>query len=1328
MNYGQLALHLVRLDTLLLNQSLDSNMVEPELMSRMYLMALGWSLQLNNIPLYRNMERIYGSQVVNLVSRVNDQLAAPPFDAMQKLTELGSSILASIHRWPYLSHLLAPLMTVTLNMTESGNERRRYGADYDIVASPTSAQTAQAAYNLVKAVDSIYQAHITKKMPWITSDSNEPMLRTISLTYHALAQRDANLRSKLAKDLSIDLPEDAIPDECSLIVHYGWKFGALKKLIMDGRMELRVHGIEAMQQDLVNAWRHHIQNSPSGLQHPLAPFLIGYLRDNKIIEYIVGVDSHPQIISRSGNIIGFLIVTNNYTENDTDIIWETVTESQDSRTVSEILGILTRTFHMHPSTSPVLLNVCSKLLELPVDRFDARMIDFCDQLFHQIREKHGQRNNVNAMGVLHVDGIPLRLCVRLIRESVAVQGVSVEHKATLQRFGSAQLTHFSVAGLSEADKMGMYERCIGDIAEMNQFTVGSVQALNALLCGQDSQEMRKLAEEFDLTRLAIEEIAHAVRTNQTDFTDSFSRNGFVSRVQMLSRIIDRVPDTITAELGDMLWNEIFMSTALVLQGRRALWETLCGLAANGLKQNPFIERCIHEFIPGLSPEQYSQEILSFAKQSIIYEIRFNPPPLAKENEVVFIPGMDRIWKFILTAPPNSIETAATNFAIDVYLDHNVINTAPPSAVEATHISLVDRCVEQLKSAAAQLKLFNHVHHGKDESMKEAAPEDEIRSAEISFSRSLLFLRQLLQGLRIRPQYSPPQGVPPGLPGTPVKGEPLEIPYQSFNGSVQSKVQTLLIGDLSTASELADKITQVTGFSKFKTIYGGQKVDLLEKPDLVLRDVKLGSGLLLVRKEADTPELSPAGRRQSMTSVDSEVIKYFDDIYDLLNLEGHLAKEIYDFLVVFPPQDRVVELVKSQDKNEQDMFPMEKPYIFLYSTNTLSEIFREEAAKPSPEMEFASHSVHVLVSALTRPEMTTALEESPTKLRFATSLVECLTLGLLAKPSSNNAPMFSNPGPLVQQLLYLMITGRSVSSNDLPQLEIKKLICNSFAIMGECSVRDRGFWDAVKEHTQFDKFLLTFLLEENRQIIRKEISENMALLCNVTTLFSKQENSEDGQPMDSEASTKIDILQTIWDAFVQALPLTRDFAHQSQEFFDLAILVFSCAGETPAVHLDLGDYIKQWSTVMLSHDTDVVRFTLNSLIEGPTNGHSQFVGRESVDYLLLGFAKLLGSCLDRIQRAGIQVDTLDLASNLFDRYLFPDLSLPSDEEIVPQVPILHNRTRMEMYNILTMLIEDEKNYLSVVDNMEDLIPKGPFEILSANKNFDSFGRYRLIGAF
>ena len=888
-NFGRMTLHLAHLDTLALGQLIEEpDLPAPEMMSKTYLISLGWCLQLNNIPFFRNMERIHGSEMVNLIARVNDRVAAPPLDAIRRLSELAACVLALIHRLPYLSHVLIHLLTVVHNLAESGNERKIYGADDELIASPVYPRIIQAVYSLVRAVDEKYQLHITKKSPWVTSDTSESVLRLIAFTYHAISQCDPNLRLQLAKALSIELPGDATPNDCSLIIHYGWKFGVLKKHIMDGRMELRVHGMETMQLDLVSIWRQYIQNSSAGLDHPLVPYLVKFLRDNQIVEYIVGIDSHPQLISRSGNIIGFLIVTLTYTDRDTDIIWKTVTESQDSRTVSEVLGMLTRTFHMHPSTSPVLLGVCSKLLELPLNRFDGRMVDFCDQLFYQMREKHGQRNSHDSMDTLHVDAIPLRLCVRLIRESAAADDISVEHKALLQQFASSQLNQFSVTGVSETDKMEMYERCIQDFAETNQFTVGSIQALNALLSGQDAQETRKLATEFDLTGLAINEIAHAVDTNQTDFTDSFSRNGFISRVHMLARIIDKVPDTITTDLGDILWKKIFMSTALVQQGRRTLWDMLCGLTGHGFMKNPFIERCIHEFVPALSPDDYSPEVLSFAKQTIIYEIRFNPPSIAKENEVVSIPGMDRIWDFILTAPPNSIETDATNFAIEVYLDHNVIRMAPRSAVEATHIALVDRCVEQLKSAATKLKSFHsHAPNGQDESMV----TDEVRPAELSFSRSLLFLRQLLQGLRTRPQYSPPQGPPPDLPGAPVKGDAIEIPYQTFSSGSQSKVHHLHIGDLSTASELSERIVQLTGFSKFKTIYGGQRVDLLEKSDITLRDMKLRSGLLLIRKDADSSEVSPIERRQSATPVDSEVLKHFDDLYDLLNVEDHLAREV-----------------------------------------------------------------------------------------------------------------------------------------------------------------------------------------------------------------------------------------------------------------------------------------------------------------------------------------------------------------------------------------------------------------------------------------------------
>lgn len=891
--YARLTLHLVRLDTITLTHLIDETDVQaPEQMSRTYLPSLGWILQIYHIPFFRTMEHIHGSEVANLVARINDQIAAPPVGALQYLSEYAACVLTLLTRWAHLWPALASILTIAQNMLDSGNERRKYHADEALIESSVFANTVQTVYTLIRVVDEKYQTHISKKSPWLTSEASESILRCVSFTYLYASQKDPSLALQLAEDLSIDFPEGATPDEYPAIIHWAWKFGVLKKHIMDGRMELRVHGMETMQNDLVSIWRQFIQGNPAGIEHPIVQYLLRFLRRHKIVEYVVGIDSHPQLISRSGNIVGFLVVTSTYTDADTDTIWKTVTESQDPRAVSEVLGMLCRTIPMHEAASTALLYLCSKLLELPLSRFDSRMLEFCDQLLHQVREKHGERSRHEQLDSLHVDTIPLRLCVRLIRESTASGDSSVEHKALLQRFASSQLSSFINVGLSEMDRTEMYERCIQDIAEMNQFTVGSIQALNALLPPQDSQEIRKLATDFDLTRLVVSEAVYSLETNRTDFNDPFSRNGFISRIQMLNRILDKVPDTIAPDLGDVLWQKIFMSKGLVEQGRGALWDMLCRVTNRSVKQNPFIERCIQEYLPELSPEDFSPEVLAFAKHTITYEVRFNPPPIAGENTVVSIPGMDRIWNFILSAPPGTVETEATDFAIEMYLDHTLISRAPRSAVEATHIALVDRCVEQLKSAASKLKSStgNNSASGDDTAMVTVPSESEIRIEELRFSRSLLFLRQLLQGLRARPQYSPPQGPPPDLPVRPEKGEPVEISYQAFNGGSQSKVSTLRIGDLSTASELVDTLIRLTGFSKFHTIYGGQKIDLLESPDLTIRKMKVRPGLLIVRKIPDSQDIS-FGRRQSQTLVDSEVLKHFDDLYDLLGLDDHLARVV-----------------------------------------------------------------------------------------------------------------------------------------------------------------------------------------------------------------------------------------------------------------------------------------------------------------------------------------------------------------------------------------------------------------------------------------------------
>jgi ubiquitin carboxyl-terminal hydrolase 34 len=57
-----------------------------------------------------------------------------------------------------------------------------------------------------------------------------------------------------------------------------------------------------------------------------------------------------------------------------------------------------------------------------------------------------------------------------------------------------------------------------------------------------------------------------------------------------------------------------------------------------------------------------------------------------------------------------------------------------------------------------------------------------------------------------------------------------------------------------------------------------------------------------------------------------------------------AFQIIDFLVVFPPQAQALELVRSKDSSEKDLFPLQRPYKALYSLNTLSLCLHEEAVE------------------------------------------------------------------------------------------------------------------------------------------------------------------------------------------------------------------------------------------------------------------------------------------------------------------------------------------------------------------------------------------------
>lgn len=196
------------------------------------------------------------------------------------------------------------------------------------------------------------------------------------------------------------------------------------------------------------------------------------------------------------------------------------------------------------------------------------------------------------------------------------------------------------------------------------------------------------------------------------------------------------------------------------------------------------------------------------------------------------------------------------------------------------------------------------------------------------------------------------------------------------------------------------------------------------------------------------------------------------------------------------------------------------------------------------------------------------------------------------PFSSSSPVISNPPPLVERLLSFLEMGRHLPATHLSEMGVQKLISNSFAVLLDAAVRDRQFWTTLKQHAQLDKLLVSLLLEEKRQGVRKEISEIIVIACSPSQLTRNPAKSSIDDEVQKpsavpENTLQVDILTTVWNAFVQVLPRTADYAPQSQEFFQVALLVFHIMGEKSPDDLRFGEYLKQWGGIMLGHRSEEV---------------------------------------------------------------------------------------------------------------------------------------------
>lgn len=185
--------------------------------------------------------------------------------------------------------------------------------------------------------------------------------------------------------------------------------------------------------------------------------------------------------------------------------------------------------------------------------------------------------------------------------------------------------------------------------------------------------------------------------------------------------------------------------------------------------------------------------------------------------------------------------------------------------------------------------------------------------------------------------------------------------------------------------------------------------------------------------------------------------------------------------------------------------------------------------------------------------------------------------------SDNRVLFAGPQPIIKRLLDFIDVGRSFDSPASVQLG-QGLICNSFAVLVEASLRDHTFWTTLKGSIAFNELVKSLLLEQRHQPSRNDVAERIKKACGLPKPSKQSPNGKVGEEAvvsvySTQNPSHIDMLATIWQSLVNIIPHSLYYATQSAELFKVSLSVFQSV--TGSTHCDatLDRYVDEWSEVL-----------------------------------------------------------------------------------------------------------------------------------------------------
>ncbi|KAG9189359.1 ubiquitin carboxyl-terminal hydrolase 34 [Alternaria panax] len=1038
-----------------------------------------------------------------------------------------------------------------------------------------------------------------------------------------------------------------------MLVANAWKFKILRRYLTKGKMDLRVMSIGVMDISLVEIWKQYNEVDPTG-KHPVMRYLADFLLEGKVVDYLVSVDSHPQLIARSGNIVGFLIVTQRWTDSQADAIWNTIATNPDPRVVTATMSMLRPITHlMKPADH---LYFCTKLYEMPISSYTMEIFRFLQDLGLKIVDKASPEDYATRESTAR----PWNVCIRLVRDIIS-QKAADKDMLDLYCEAAEHLKTFAHS-VSVEERHSIYRDCADHIGSNSSKATGSVRVIFSLASPIPSGDGPFFHKNQDVTCKILNEITSFVDMENSHEPSAHQELALRCRLELLALMICRAGPAIPVEMYKQLWEHTIGLYALSNTARDWAWVQLLQ-TLKVAPDNDYCRQLVFSHIAHMDPSMYTNGMFEFVANYNFPMTRQLVVTDQGEKSVLQIPGADVLWSMVLSSPEGTIEDLAARLLASRYVQINEAEGVMLVDVEAAHIVLVEKCMQEMRSACQAIRIRSS--DGEDPTNMDITISDATaHEYEGRCRRIILFQKLLLEKIRQKPEFNRNRRADSKVDETDIPyGDSITIRFQCGNDR-----QVVTMGADHTVEDLYRRLCHASKYTKVNLFAKGKRLNVADRSNEKLSNIDFG-GQLLVQRAPDAEVTQPLSGPSTGSSVfESTVGKYFDELFSLMDSDDNLSQMIFDYLSFFPARQTFADSVMAGAARSEGLFPPGKFYQARYAAMALQARLREQIRnKSSLDEKFLGSAIRQLNEALLNPRLISDTISSFQELQLAAVFVAALLEFLRERPSADaSAAYFSDGARLGNRLV--MILSMALETN-----EDATVVQDCYGTILEASLHSRIIWEAFVRHPQVSQLHQVLLLKDSRESLREHVARKIDSVCG-------------GDLPSTCPLTKGEIATQFWTVISAIIPDSVRLPAQSHELFDIAERVFRAKDEYERNEALLRLYLAKWSDLLLDHR------------------HQEFVGRDEIDHVVFGLTKLMLCCILSLKSFKRPLNAGDVMEKIFRKYIFTK-SFSTAETGLAAVPILESHTRYEMYDLMLALVDDSSTYDALIKLANDVENEG-----------------------